>query len=110
MPVMYLLIFSLLFLTLGSDAGINPDSRLAVITLDEPPTSPFVGKRSLTARIGDSPSGVFNPVVELTAWGEECSFRVFLRNVDTVSISDPTKSLRNGSASISWLSWIITSQ
>jgi len=91
-----LLIIIPLFPTVTSRAT-GSHSVCAVYHLDRPDASPAIKSRRLTARVGDSLSPRFIPQIKLSAWGDECTLVIDLRQ-DTAApiVSVDLESTPNG--------------
>ena len=90
---------ALLMLFVVSISGVNTaggqNSLSAVFDMDNRHESKNHLDRSLTARIGDSLAEDFRPILEINAWGEECSFTINLTPAGYESITSVSRSVVN---------------
>lgn len=87
------LLMLLIVSVVGVDAADGQNSLYAVFDMDDRHVSKNHLFRSLTATIGDSSAENFNPVLEISAWGKECSFTIDLVPAGYESIISASRSV-----------------
>jgi molybdopterin-binding protein len=70
-------------------------SEFAIVNLDSAGAPDNVLQRGLTATVGDSASASFKPQLKLSAWDDECSFTINLRNGNNTVSDVTTGSINN---------------
>ena len=96
----YLIIFLLLFGVAHAQGVGNSES--SVIKLDQVKFNSKIKARYLTCQVGDSTVAVYEPSLNITAWGDECRFSIDLGSDPSCDLSgvNPLTGLANGSDEI----------